>query len=292
MTRRLKTNKLTEKKMNNSFRVDALTCYMNEIREIKPLTRFEELKLGHQIAKGDTIALQKLVQKNLKYVVSVANKYRGCGLSLQDLIEEGNIGLIRAAKKFNPSYEVKFITYAVWWIRQAITYALAAQARTVKLPVKQAAKVHKGRKSFNHLAQVFGREPTQTEIAQHQKIPVKDYENIMRVYQNHISLDAPLNFKEKTTYLELLVKQDAIPYDEQIIKQELDAKVYGLLKALPKRENEILRMRFGFDGEAKTLEAIGQKFGLSRERVRQIEKRAKTKLQNQSKSNTSFDPLD
>ena len=292
MTERSNTKKPPDKKLYKNSKSDALTCYMKEISKIKPLTRHEEQELGHQIAEGDTVALQKLVQKNLKYVVSVANKYRGCGLSLQDLIEEGNIGLIQAAKRFNPSHEVKFITYAVWWIKQAIMHSLAEQAKAVKLPVKQAAKIYKGAKSFNYLAQNLGREPTHTEIAQHQKIPVKDYENIMRGYQMHISLDAPLNAGENTTYLELLEKQDAIPYDEQIMRQEMDAKVEELLMDLPEREKEILRMRFGFDGEAKTLEEIGGKIGLSRERVRQIEKRAKTKLQNKSKSSTSFDPLD
>jgi len=292
MTGKSNTKKAFNEKLDKGSQADALTCYMREISKIKPLTRHEERELGQQIAIGDTVALQKLVQKNLKYVVSVANKYRGCGLSLQDLIEEGNIGLIQAAKKFDPAHDVKFITYAVWWIKQAIMHSLAEQARTVKLPVKQAAKMYKGTKSFNHLAQTLGREPTQAEVAQHQKIPVKDYENIMRGYQKHISLDAPLNVGENKTYLELLEKQDIIPYDEQIMKQELNDKVDELLMDLPEREKKILRMRFGFDGEAKTLEAIGKKIGISRERVRQIEKRAKAKLQNKSKSSTSFDPLD
>jgi RNA polymerase primary sigma factor len=294
MTGKANPEKTRDDKSSKSrgSQADALTRYMSEISKIKPLTRDEERVLGLKIAEGDTASLQILVQRNLKYVVSVANKYRGCGLSLQDLIEEGNIGLIQAAKRFDPAHKVKFITYAVWWIKQTIMNSLAEQSGTVKLPVKQAGKVFKGAKCFNDLAQTLGREPTQAEVAQRQGIPIKVYENNMRAYRTHISLDTPLKKGEDTTYLELLEKQDAVPYDEQIMKKELEARVDQLLLDLPEREKKILRMRFGFDGESKTLEEIGKKIGLSRERVRQIEKRAKEKLKNKSKSSTSFDPLD
>ena len=294
MTGKANPEKTRDDKSSKSrgSQADALTRYMSEISKIKPLTRDEERVLGLKIAEGDTASLQILVQRNLKYVVSVANKYRGCGLSLQDLIEEGNIGLIQAAKRFDPAHKVKFITYAVWWIKQTIMNSLAEQSGTVKLPVKQAGKVFKGAKCFNDLAQTLGREPTQAEVAQRQGIPIKVYENNMRAYRTHISLDTPLKKGEDTTYLELLEKQDTVPYDEQIMKKELEARVDQLLLDLPEREKEILRMRFGFDEESKTLEEIGKKIGLSRERVRQIEKRAKEKLKNKSKSSTSFDPLD
>jgi len=294
MTGKANPEKTRDDKSSKSrgSQADALTRYMSEISKIKPLTRDEERVLGLKIAEGDTASLQILVQRNLKYVVSVVNKYRGCGLSLQDLIEEGNIGLIQAAKRFDPAHKVKFITYAVWWIKQTIMNSLAEQSGTVKLPVKQAGKVFKGAKCFNDLAQTLGREPTQAEVAQRQGIPIKVYENNMRAYRTHISLDTPLKKGEDTTYLELLEKQDTVPYDEQIMKKELEARVDQLLLDLPEREKEILRMRFGFDEESKTLEEIGKKIGLSRERVRQIEKRAKEKLKNKSKSSTSFDPLD
>ena len=294
MTGKANPEKTRDDKSSKSrgSQADALTRYMSEISKIKPLTRDEERVLGLKIAEGDTASLQILVQRNLKYVVSVANKYRGCGLSLQDLIEEGNIGLIQAAKRFDPAHKVKFITYAVWWIKQTIMNSLAEQSGTVKLPVKQAGKVFKGAKCFNDLAQTLGREPTQAEVAQRQGIPIKVYENNMRAYRTHISLDTPLKKGEDTTYLELLEKQDTVPYDEQIMKKELEARVDQLLLDLPEREKKILRMRFGFDEESKTLEEIGKKVGLSRERVRQIEKRAKEKLKNKSKSSTSFDPLD
>ncbi len=294
MTGKANPEKTRDDKSSKSrgSQANALTRYMSEISKIKPLTRDEERVLGLKIAEGDTASLQILVQRNLKYVVSVANKYRGCGLSLQDLIEEGNIGLIQAAKRFDPAHKVKFITYAVWWIKQTIMNSLAEQSGTVKLPVKQAGKVFKGAKCFNDLAQTLGREPTQAEVAQRQGIPIKVYENNMRAYRTHISLDTPLKKGEDTTYLELLEKQDTVPYDEQIMKKELEARVDQLLLDLPEREKKILRMRFGFDEESKTLEEIGKKIGLSRERVRQIEKRAKEKLKNKSKSSTSFDPLD
>ena len=278
MTVKTKFQKLNRKNLNTGSRPDTLTRYMSEISKIIPPTRDEECELGHKVAEGDIAALQKLVQRNLKYVVSIANKYRGCGLSLQDLIEEGNIGIIQAAKRFDPSREVKFITYAVWWIKQAIVHSLASYAGAVKLPVKQAIKMHKGLKISKILAQSLGQEPTQSEIARHQKLSMYEYENIMRGYQKQLSLDTPLKNGEDTTYLDLLEKQDAIPCDEQVMKQELNSKINALLMNLPEREKEILRMRFGFDGEAKTLEEIGREIGVSRERVRQIEKRAKEKL--------------
>ncbi len=291
MTGNLTSKRSTRSKSNQrkDTHLDALTRYMSEISKIKPLTRAEESELGHRITQGDTNALQKIVQRNLKYVVTVANRYRGCGLSLQDLIEEGNIGLIQAAKRFDPSRQVKFITYAVWWIRQAIMHSLAEQSGTVKLPIKQVGKVFKGNKSFSNLSQTLGREPTQTELARDLDISESDYETVMRAYRTHVSLDTPLKPGEDTPYLELLEKRDLIPYDDQIMKQELDAKVNQLLKDLPTREKNILRMRFGFDGEAQTLEEIGEKIGLSRERVRQIEKRAKIRLKNKYKSSAFFD---
>ena len=294
MTGNPKSKRSTQSKSNRQkdSHLDALTRYMSEISKIKPLTRAEESELGHRITQGDTNALQKIVQRNLKYVVTVANRYRGCGLSLQDLIEEGNIGLIQAAKRFDPSRQVKFITYAVWWIRQAIMHSLAEQSGTVKLPVKQVGKVFKGNRSYSNLSQTLGREPTQTELARDLDISESDYESVMRAYRTHVSLDTPLKPGEDTPYLELLEKRDLIPYDDQIMKQELDAKINQLLKDLPTREKDVLRMRFGFDGETQTLEEIGVKIGLSRERVRQIEKRAKTRLKNKYKSSAFFDSTD
>ena len=257
---------------------DALGQYMNEISKLKPLAREEEEALSTQIQAGDVQALHELVRRNLKYVVTVANKYRGCGLSLQDLIEEGNIGLIQAAKRFDGGRHIKFITYAVWWIRQAIMHSLAEQSGTVKLPIKQAGKLYKIERKYKALTQELEREPTTSEVAEDLGYSVEDIENIMRAYRTHLSLDTPLRDDDVTQYLDLLENPDYIPYDDQIMKESLHDKVDDMLKHLSKREEQILRMRFGFNGETRTLEDIGKEIGLSRERVRQIEKRAKARL--------------
>jgi RNA polymerase primary sigma factor len=271
---------------------DALGQYMGEISKLKPLSREEEEELSTRIQEGDVQALHELVRRNLKYVVTVANKYRGCGLSLQDLIEEGNIGLIQAAKRFDGQRHIKFITYAVWWIRQAIMHSLAEQSGTVKLPVKQAGKLYKIERKFKSLTQELEREPTTSEVADGLGYLVEDIENIMRAYRTHLSLDTPLRDDDVTQYLDLLENPHYIPYDDQIMKESLHDKVDDMLKHLSKREEQILRMRFGFNGETKTLEEIGNVIGLSRERVRQIEKRAKARLKLRSTGESLQDHLD
>ena len=270
--------KATVKKEREPERPDALGQYMNEISKLKPLTREEEAALSKKIQEGDVKALHELVRRNLKYVVTVANKYRGCGLSLQDLIEEGNIGMIQAAKRFDGTRHIKFITYAVWWIRQAIMHSLAEQSGTVKLPIKQAGKLYKIERKYKSMTQELEREPTTSEVAEDLGYSVEDIENIMRAYRTHLSLDTPLRDDDVTQYLDLLENHDYIPYDDQIMKASLHDKVDEMLKHLSKREEQIIRMRFGFNGETKTLEDIGKEIGLSRERVRQIEKRAKARL--------------
>lgn len=261
---------------------EPLTQYLKEISKIKPLSRGEEKQLAEKIALGDLKALQELVRRNLKFVVSVANKYKGYRLSLQDLIEEGNIGLIQAAKRFDPTREVKFITYAVWWIRQAIMHGMAEQSGTVKLPIKQVGKVYQMGKKRRSLTQSLSREPTDKELAEGMGFKEDDVHNIMRAYRSNLSLDAPLKADESTAYIDLLESPNTIPYDDEIMQESLHAKVELLLKDLKPREEMILRLRFGFNGEAKTLEEIGKEIGLSRERVRQIEKRAKAKLKTKS----------
>jgi RNA polymerase primary sigma factor len=278
-TKKSKTvKKVVARKEREPERPDALGQYMNDISKLKPLTREEEAALSKKIQAGDVKALHELVRRNLKYVVTVANKYRGCGLSLQDLIEEGNIGMIQAAKRFDGERNVKFITYAVWWIRQAIMHSLAEQSGTVKLPIKQAGKLYKIERKYKSLRQELEREPTTSEVAEDLGYRVDDIENIMRAYRTHLSLDTPLRDDDVTQYLDLLENPDYIPYDDQIMKASLHDKVDDMLKHLSKREEKILRMRFGFNGETRTLEDIGKEIGLSRERVRQIEKRAKARL--------------
>jgi RNA polymerase primary sigma factor len=265
---------------------EPLNQYMAEIGRIKILTREEEIILATAIKDGDPKAIQEMVRRNLKYVVTVANKYRGLGIPLQDLIEEGNIGLIQAAKRFDVARNVKFITYAVWWIKQAIMHSLAEQSGTVKLPVKQAGKVNKINKRSQQMVQDLEREPTQSELAESLGYGDEEVNSIMRAYRSHLSLDSPLKDDENTPYLDLLENQNFIPYDDQLMQESLSAKVDQLLEDLTEREAQILKLRFGFLGEVKTLEEIGKDIGLSRERVRQIEKKAKlklkTKLQNES----------
>ena len=262
----------------NSSSHDSLNQYMREIGKIKLLTREEEIKLAGAIKQGDLKAVQEMVRRNLKYVVTVANKYRGFGMSLQDLIEEGNIGLIQAAKRFDVSRNVKFITYAVWWIKQAIMHSLAEQSGTVKLPVKQAGKVTRFNKKSQEMCQDMEREPTQSEVAKSLGYNDDEINSIMRAYRTHLSLDTPLKNDEHTPYLDLLENENLIPYDDQIMRESLSEKVDQMLEDLSEREATILKMRFGFSGEVKTLEEVGQEIGLSRERVRQIEKRTKDRL--------------
>ncbi len=270
---------------------EPLAQYLKEISKIKPMSRQEEAEYADKIAEGDLKALQELVRRNLKFVVTVANKYKGCGLSLQDLIEEGNIGLIQAAKRFDPSRHVKFITYAVWWIKQAVMHAMAEQSGTVKLPIKQAGKVYRMGKKRSAMTQTLNREPTQRELADNMGFKEEEINTIMQAYRRHVSLDAPLKADESTPYIDLLESPNTIPYDDQIMQESLNGKVDQLLKNLAPREEKILRMRFGFGGESQTLEEIGQEIGLSRERVRQIEKRAKAKLRLKSSSVSLIDHL-
>lgn len=263
---------------------DSLNQYMKEISKINLLSKEEEIKLAESIKEGDPKAIQEMVRRNLKYVISVANKYRGFGMSLQDLIEEGNIGLIQAAKRFDVSKNVKFITYAVWWIKQAIMHSLAEQSGTVKLPVKQAGKVSKFNKKSQQMFQDMKREPTQSEVAKSLGYDDDEINSIMRAYRTHLSLDTPLKNDDHTPYLNLLENKELIPYDDQIMRDSLNAKVDQMLENLSEREATILKMRFGFSGEVKTLEDIGREIGLSRERVRQIEKRAKERLKSKLQS--------
>ena len=276
----------------NSSSHDSLNQYMREIGKIKLLTREEEIKLAGAIKQGDPKAVQEMVRRNLKYVVTVANKYRGFGMSLQDLIEEGNTGLIQAAKRFDVSRNVKFITYAVWWIKQAIMHSLAEQSGTVKLPVKQAGKVTRFNKKSQEMCQDMEREPTQSEVAKSLGYNDDEINSIMRAYRTHLSLDTPLKNDEHTPYLDLLENENLIPYDDQIMRESLSKKVDQMLEDLSEREATILKMRFGFSGEVKTLEEVGQEIGLSRERVRQIEKRAKERLKSKLQNEDWVDEED
>ena len=279
---------MTTSRKEGYYEFDPLWAYLKDISSIKPLSGKEEKILA---AKGDQRSLNELVSRNLKYVVSVANRYKGCGLSLSDLINEGNIGLIEAAKRFDPQKGVKFITYAVWWIRQSILHALAEQAGSVRLPIKQAGLLYKISAKYRELFLSLKREPTSEDVAKVLNISLEDVESVMRVYRFHLSLDTPLKENEDTSYLDMLASSTEHPVDEDILLLSLKKEIEGLLSELSSREKRVLKMRFGFGGEPMTLEEIGKKIGLSRERVRQIEKRAKSKLFSKAKTNDVKDYL-
>ncbi|MEK6589461.1 MAG: RNA polymerase sigma factor RpoD/SigA [Nitrospinota bacterium] len=270
----------------NSFNV--LGAYLKEISCLKPLSRKEEKILAE---RRDQWSLNELVIRNLKYVVSVANRYKGCGLSLHDLISEGNLGLIQAAKRFDPLRGVKFITYAVWWIRHAIMHALAEQSGSVRLPIKQAGLLYKIGLKYKDLFQLYERDPTVEEIARELGIHSKEVESIMRVYRSHLSLDAHLSEDDDTSYIDMLEDTTGPSLEEELMQSSLKKEIDDLINKLSPREKKILKMRFGFQGEPMTLKEIGKKIGLSRERIRQIEKRAKFKLLSKAETKALRDYL-
>jgi RNA polymerase primary sigma factor len=264
---------------------DTLSTYLREISKFSITTREEEEQLAMRIQQGDQEALRRLVEGNLKFVVKVAQGYQGCGLSLPDLINEGNIGLIEAAKRFDPSKGVKFISYAVWWIRQAIMQALAEQSGAVRLPLKQAGLLYKISQLYNEMIQENnGREPTPEELSEKLDVPVKDVENIMRISRNYLSLDAPLSDGEdSTTFIDFMEAKQYPAADEILLNQSFQDQFEELLKGLDPREEKILRLRYGLDGQKPmTLEEVGKLMNLSRERVRQIESRTKHRLRHRA----------
>jgi RNA polymerase primary sigma factor len=218
------------------------------------------------------------VERNLRFVVQVASKYKGYGLPLADLINEGNLGLLHAAGKFDPEHGTRFITYAVWWIRQAIMHALAEGGSAVRLPIKQAEALSRVRQKYEELHRATGTEPTPEELARVLDMDPDDIADLLRVYRPQISLDAPLKDDAETTQLDLLRSQSLPSSEEVFFHTSMVNEVHALLHRLDPREASILRARFGFDGAPKSLAAIGRELGLSRERVRQIESRARSKL--------------
>jgi RNA polymerase primary sigma factor len=263
---------------------ESLKKYLKEISRLERVTPQEERELGFRIQKGDGKALRRLVEANLRFVVSYAKRYRGCGLSFLDLINEGNIGLIEAAKRFDPDKKVKFITYAVWWVRQAIIHALSDQSGAFRLPQKQANLLYRIGKAQANLRSELKRTPSTEEIAERMNVPVEEVTNLLQVSDDNISLSAVID-EEHDFHLSDKLEQDIIPSaDLVLLKNSLRYLLRNALTELDAKEENVIRLRFGLDGaEPKTLKEIGEMMNLSRERIRQIEAQALEKLNRSQK---------
>lgn len=270
---------------------DSVRMYLREIGHYPLLTGDEEVSLAKRITKGDQNAKQRLAQANLRLVVSIAKKYIGRGLSLLDLIQEGNMGLMRAVEKFDFTKGYKFSTYATWWIRQAITRAIADQARTIRIPVHMVETINRLIREQRRLVQEFGREPTADEIAQAMKISIDKVEHILKISQETVSLESPVGEEDDSQLGDFIPSAELGP-DEQATYQLLKEHVSEFLQYLSPREQKILRMRFGLDdGRTHTLEEVGEEFGVTRERIRQIEAKALQRLKKHEESHKLQDYL-
>ena len=247
----------------------SLDKYLQEIGREDLITVEEEVELAQRIRKGDRIALEKLTRANLRFVVSVAKQYQNQGLSLPDLINEGNLGLIKAAEKFDETRGFKFISYAVWWIRQSILQALAEQSRIVRLPLNQVGSLNKISKAFSKFEQENERRPSPEELADELEIPVDKISDTLKVSGRHISVDAPFVEGEDNSLLDVLVNDDSPMADRSLVNESLSREIDRALSTLTEREKDIIQMFFGINTQEMTLEEIGDKFGLTRERVRQ-----------------------
>ncbi len=260
----------------------SLDKYLHEIGKVELLSAEKEVELAKRIKKGDREALETLIKANLRFVVSVSKQYQNQGLSLPDLINEGNLGLIKAAERFDETRGFKFISYAVWWIRQSILQALAEQARIVRLPLNKIGSINKINKAFNKLEQQYQREPTAQEIGEIMDMKSELIEDSMNFSNVHVSMDAPLRDEEGNNMYDVMLNEDSPLPDEDLIDTSLRQEIERSLATLGEREAEILRYYFGLNGyQQHTLEEIGDEFGLTRERVRQIKEKAIKKLKNQ-----------
>lgn len=283
--------KIDEKTYMDDIADDSVRLYLREIGKIPLLNAEEELALAQKVVSGDKRAKDQMAEANMRLVVSIAKRYVGRGLDLLDLIQEGNTGLLRAVEKFDPDKGFKFSTYATWWIRQAITRAIADQARTIRIPVHMVETINKLLRTQRRLTQELNREPTHEEIAKEMEIDVEKVEHIMKIKQDISSLDASVRDDEEDSVLaDFIEDEDTITPEESATGSLLKTHVKDMLGALTEREQKILKLRFGLeDGKSHTLEEVGQEFMVTRERIRQIEAKALAKLRKHKDSRKLHD---
>ena len=263
---------------------ESLEKYLSEIGKEELLSSDEEVELAQLIRKGDRKALDKLTKANLRFVVSVAKQYQNQGLSLADLINEGNVGLIKAAEKFDETRGFKFISYAVWWIRQSILQAIAEQSRIVRLPLNQVGSVTKINRMLTKFEQENERRPSIDEISEVTEIPEEKVGEAMMITGRHISVDAPFQEGEDNSLLDVMVNDNSPMADRQLVMESLRTEIASVLKMLNDRERNVVKAFYGIDGPELTLEEIGVKYGLTRERVRQIKEKAIRRLRSNTKN--------
>lgn len=263
----------------------SLDKYLQEIGKVELLNAEEEVNLAKKIKAGDPLALEKLTKANLRFVVSVAKQYQNQGLTLGDLINEGNLGLIKAAQRFDETRGFKFISYAVWWIRQSILQALAEQSRIVRLPLNRVGSLNKISKTFSELEQKYEREPSPDEMAEVLDLTTVEVLETLKISGRHLSMDAPFGSGEETNLLDVLENESAVTPDGELITDSLRREVQRALSTLTSREADVVTFYFGLNGvHALTLEEIGEKLNLTRERVRQIKEKAIRRLRHTSRS--------
>ncbi|WP_033148739.1 RNA polymerase sigma factor RpoD/SigA [Prevotella sp. P6B1] len=262
----------------------ALEKYLQEISKETMISAEEEVELAQRIKKGDQKALERLTKANLRFVVSVAKQYQNQGLSLPDLINEGNLGLLKAAERFDETRGFKFISYAVWWIRQSILQAISEQSRIVRLPLNQVGSVNKINREINRFEQLNERRPSIDEIAEKTDLPQDKIDEAMSINGHHISVDAPFIEGEDNSLLDVMTNSDAPLADNSLVEESLKSEIQNALNTLNERERNVVEASYGINQPELTLEEIGSKFGLTRERVRQIKEKAIRKLRN-SKAN-------
>lgn len=264
---------------------ESLDRYLQEIGKVNLLSADEEIELAKRIRKGDQKALEALTKANLRFVVSVAKQYQNQGLSLEDLINEGNLGLIKAATRFDETRGFKFISYAVWWIRQAILQAISEQSRIVRLPLNRVGILSRIGKAYKELEQEFEREPSASEIASELKMDVSDVTDTLTISSRQISVDAPFAQGDNNNLLDVIQNDKQPSPDTTLITESLKKEIESALRALSEREAEVIKLYFGLSGgHSHTLEEIGEKFNLTRERVRQIKEKAIRRLRHASRS--------